>query len=250
MFTVTAAAVAPVSGPLGATTFTIHFAPLVAGVKTAALHIVSNDADENPFDIILTGGFAGPVITAAAISPITLNPQTGLYEQTVRLTNGGLVVVNGVQLLIQGLPVDVMVYNASGNLAGTPFLQYGLPLAAGASVDFLVEYQRVSRVLMPQPVFVALATAVVTPVANGPVIAINRDMQLTNGRFLIEFSATPGGTYVVQYSSDLVTWKTALPNITAVANRTQWYDDGPPKTDSIPTALGLRFYRVIVLTLP
>ena len=38
-----------------ATTFTLRFAPATAGFKTAAIHIASNDADENPFDIILTG---------------------------------------------------------------------------------------------------------------------------------------------------------------------------------------------------
>ena len=54
-FTVTAGPSAPVSGPNGTTTFTLRFAPATAGAKTAALHIASNDADENPFDIALTG---------------------------------------------------------------------------------------------------------------------------------------------------------------------------------------------------
>jgi len=245
LFTVTALPTAPVSGPLGTTTFTVSFAPLTAGVKTATLHIANNDVDENPFDIVLSGGIA---LNAAVISPIVLNPQTGLFEQTVRVSNGGASAVSSMQLLIQGLPADVTVYNASGSLAGTPFLQYALPLAAGASVDFVIEYQRISREPIPQPVFVAQFAAPVIPAVSGPVITVDRSMQLVSGRFLIEFMSTPGVTYVVQYSSDLVTWKSAMPNITAVANRTQWYDDGPPKTESIPTALGLRFYRVIVLT--
>jgi len=37
----------------------------------------------------------------------------------------------------------------------------------------------------------------------------------------------------------------ATPSVTANANVTQWYDDGPPKTDSKPTAINPRFYRVI-----
>jgi hypothetical protein len=55
MFTVTANPVAPVSSAGGSTTFTVRFAPTTAGMKTAALHIASNDPDENPFDITLTG---------------------------------------------------------------------------------------------------------------------------------------------------------------------------------------------------
>ena len=54
-FSVTASPTAPVTGPTGSTTFIVRFAPATAGAKSAALHIASNDADENPFDIALTG---------------------------------------------------------------------------------------------------------------------------------------------------------------------------------------------------
>lgn len=83
MFTVTANPVAPVSGPAGSTTFTVSFAPTSVGTKNAAIHIASNDADENPFDINLTGtgvnpssstvfyeGFEGPGFTNPAWSTV------------------------------------------------------------------------------------------------------------------------------------------------------------------------------------
>jgi len=41
--------------PGASTTFTVTFSPSAAGVRNAALHIASNDANENPFDISLTG---------------------------------------------------------------------------------------------------------------------------------------------------------------------------------------------------
>lgn len=44
-----------VAGGTGTTTFTIRFAPQATGIRTAALHIGSNDSDENPFDLLLTG---------------------------------------------------------------------------------------------------------------------------------------------------------------------------------------------------
>jgi hypothetical protein len=37
------------------TTFTVTFTPSAAGARSAALHIASNDANESPFDITLTG---------------------------------------------------------------------------------------------------------------------------------------------------------------------------------------------------
>jgi uncharacterized cupredoxin-like copper-binding protein len=41
--------------PGASTTFTVSFKPLAKGTRTAAIHIKSNDADENPFDIDLAG---------------------------------------------------------------------------------------------------------------------------------------------------------------------------------------------------
>ncbi len=55
MFTVTTAPVTSVPGPSGSTTFTVNFLAPSAGAKNAALHIVSNDSDESPYDINLTG---------------------------------------------------------------------------------------------------------------------------------------------------------------------------------------------------
>jgi hypothetical protein len=251
MFSVTANPTAPVS-PSGSTTFTVRFAPASTGVKTAALHLANNDSDENPFDITLTGTGTGGVIVStnvfvSAISPITLNPQTGLFEQTIRLTNSSPNAIAAVRLLIQDLPADVQVYNASGSTNGTPYLQYNLPLAPGAAVDFLIEYYRANRQAIPQPTFVAQEITPVSVTETGPVIAIGRNVQLESGRFLIEFSAIPGRRYAVQYSSDMTSWKTANPIITAPANRVQWYDDGPPKTESKPTAAGSRFYRIMEL---
>jgi len=46
---------APVSGPSGSTTFTVAFTPVGVGTKSATLHISSNDSDENPYDITLSG---------------------------------------------------------------------------------------------------------------------------------------------------------------------------------------------------
>ena len=59
-----------VAGALGATTLnpgqsttvTVTFTPAAAGARTAALHIASNDPDENPFDIAMSGTGVMPEI--------------------------------------------------------------------------------------------------------------------------------------------------------------------------------------------
>ena len=62
-YTVTTNPVSPVAGPAGSTTFTVRFTPGGTGARRATIHIASNDADESPFDIVLTGtGIASPEI--------------------------------------------------------------------------------------------------------------------------------------------------------------------------------------------
>ncbi len=63
-FTVTAQPVSPVNAG-STTTFTIRFAPTVAGLRTATVSIANNDADENPYDFAIqgTGQGAGTTFT-------------------------------------------------------------------------------------------------------------------------------------------------------------------------------------------
>ncbi len=52
----------------GSTTFTVVFAPKLIGMRNAAIHIVSTDPDENPFDINLQG--SAPLPDIAVESPV------------------------------------------------------------------------------------------------------------------------------------------------------------------------------------
>ena len=64
---------------------------------------------------------------------------------------------------------------------------------------------------------------------------------------VLQWASVIGKTYTVIYSDTLnaTNWYVATPSITATANVTQWYDDGPPKTMSPPASATARFYRVI-----
>ncbi len=54
-FSLIGAPSATVPAPNGSTSFSVSFAPASAGAKTAILRIASNDEDEDPYDVILTG---------------------------------------------------------------------------------------------------------------------------------------------------------------------------------------------------
>ncbi|MGA3163965.1 MAG: DUF11 domain-containing protein, partial [Verrucomicrobiota bacterium] len=177
------------------------------------------------------------------------NPQTGLFEELVTVTNTGNVTVAGVRLLVDGLRSGVTLYNATGITNGIPYVQYNFPLDPGNTVSFTLEFYDQNRLPFAN---VLTAIAILPPNSGSPGtngVVINRiflDTRIVGDtRIVIEFSTTPGETYTIIYSDNNLTWKVATPSITANAISTQWYDDGPPKTDSKPLSMTSRFYRVI-----
>ena len=154
-------------------------------------------------------------------------------------------------VLVSGLAANVKLYNASGITNGTPYVQSALPLGVGSNVVLLVEYYVPTRVAPTNLIYtVEAGPPMMPPVTTGTILSINRTVVLADGSVLVEFSAVPGQIYAIQYSSDLVTWRTAVPAITAPANRVQWIDAGPPKTDSRPAQQSARYYRVVLLPTP
>jgi len=252
MFSMTASPTTPVI-PGGFTTFTVSFAPVSTGMKTAALHISNNDINNNPFNIAIAGTGADAAIVvstnvfvntnSAGITILNMNPQSGLFTNSVLVTNSSPGTVAAVRLYILNLPADVQVYNVSGSTTnGTPYVQYNFPLATAATVDFWIEYYRPSRqpFLMPTYVVQDLTNAVTQTTINGVLVAIDKIVVL-NGKILLGFYATPGRTYAVQYSTNMISWLNANPFIVAPANYVQWYDQGPPETEPLTAN---RYYHV------
>jgi hypothetical protein len=177
------------------------------------------------------------------------NPQTGLFEQRDTVTNTGSITVFAVRLLVGGLRSNVFLYNATGTNGARPYVQYNSPLDPGQSVQFVLEFYVPDR----QPFTNSLEAQAVAPnyvaTNSGPGTAISRcfyDNRSAPPRLVIEFATIPGKNYMIIYSDDnMATWQVATPTITANATSTQWYDDGPPKTVSLPGAKPSRFYAVI-----
>jgi hypothetical protein len=118
----------------------------------------------------------------------------------------------------------------------------------GSYVDMVIEFYSPLRIA-PNPI---LQPELVTP-TEGPTAPtgvaqhINRAWMLGNKTFVVELATLSNRVYSVQYSSDLVTWKSALPALTGDGNWVQWIDNGEPKTESAPGSQTARFYRVILL---
>ena len=68
-----------------------------------------------------------------------------------------------------------------------------------------------------------------------------------HGAAFLQFHTVRGGTYYVQYSTDLANWVTIQPAIAGNDSWIEWLDNGPPKTVSPPAhdSTAHRFYRVL-----
>lgn len=129
--------------PGTSTSFQVLFKPTVAGTRTAILHIASNDADENPFNIALSGtALAVPEITVARADGSELTDsastldigKTGIgstISHSVTIRNTGTANLTGIAITLDG--------TQSANFS------IGLPavttLAPGTSTTFPITFR-------------------------------------------------------------------------------------------------------------
>lgn len=135
--------------PGASTTFRIAFQPSAAGTRTASLHLASNDQDENPFDIALTGsGVALPDIAvsrsdlteltgpASAITFATTHLGTSSSAQILTINNTGTASLSGLKLTLAGSHASDFILEAPAATtlppaAGTTFKVTFKPTASG-----------------------------------------------------------------------------------------------------------------------
>jgi len=181
------------------------------------------------------------------IQPPHFNPQTGLFEEMVRVLNPTPKSLSGVRVMISDLATGMQVFNASGQAGGVSYVQSQLPIPPGGSIDLTIEYY-VPNYATPNP---SLAAAVSQPSlqaasVSDTMVPVTRQLRLDNGDFLLEFNSESGRVYFVQYSNDMKDWKTAWPSVAGTGNRIQWMDNGPPRTETSPVPEPARFYRVVL----
>lgn len=233
------------------TNFSVTIQPTNAGtfaftaqVSSAGL-LDTNSANDAVTNTLTVSGFATNNLVATFVSAQTYNPQTGLMQQTIRLTNIGTNAVASARIFVIGLTNQL--FNAVGTNNGNPYVVYANSLATNSSVDLLLEYFVPTRLPVPNPTLLAVEVSTVNvsaPASLPPNITLL--VQLAPGSILVEFDSVAGKSYTVLYSDNasFTNAFAAQPVIAATANRTQWIDNGPPKTISTPGAS--RFYRVLL----
>lgn len=133
----------PASIPAGEqATFDITFAPAAAGTRSASLQIASNDSDENPFDISLTGvGVTSPEIVVE--SPLGTDLEDGnvtldfgqvntgtTSQKAVVIRNSGTAALTGLAVAITGTDPGRFSFSALPTTS----------LAPGAATSFILSF--------------------------------------------------------------------------------------------------------------
>ena len=226
------------------------FAPaLISTNSTNSALLITNST-------IAVLGPTPPVIIGTVLSPV-LNPQTGLLEQPVNLSNPGAALLDGTFVTVSGLGVDsrtnsILLQNAQVHLTtGAAVVDSG-SLAPGEIRRIVLEYYVSDRTTVPTPTLAAYGASLTLAVpTTGNVLNVITNRFVPQG-FLVEFATRSDRRYYVQYADHAGDFSgtnsaaifTALPAVPGTGASVQWLDNGPPKTRSVPSA-GARFYRVL-----
>jgi hypothetical protein len=208
-------------------------------------------------------------ITVATVNPTaaqvgttaTVDPQTGLFDLAVNVTNTTAAAINGFRLhvdyssYVKAYP-SLKLFNAT-SLANYPdvYVDYPYPVAVGATVVMNLEFYTSTRTF-PNPfkpvLTVTTLSASETAQSNPPTQSapVTRIVKLPNGNVLLEFPSTAGAWYRITYSNDLKSWFDSPVPIQGSGTQSQWIDNGAPLTSSPPSTVASRFYYVRQIPAP
>lgn len=187
---------------------------------------------------------SSPVGTITPFGSMRLDRQTGLLLQQYDVKNTGAI-ATVFRILIKNLPSASKVWNSQGLLNGVPYVDLPSVLAVGATTRITIEYFSPDRATVPNPTFELVGATGTAVNPEGATTALKPRATLSGGNVLLEFNSATGKSYYIQYTTDLSNWKTALPKVDGTGNRIQWIDNGSPKTESHPSSVSRRFYRIL-----
>ena len=180
-----------------------------------------------------------------------LDRQSGLFYESLAISNSGTDPITGIRLTAVNLPDIcqsnlVFLVSATGtNIYGQPYVDYNGTIAPSNSITLTLGYYSKMR----QPPYgvnfiVEGGGGITMPQTNiaGVSVQLKPTSDRTDGKRAFQVNTTSGRQYVVQYSDDLVTWKQALTHFTGTGCSVLWTDIGPPDTEPM---LNSRFYRAV-----
>jgi hypothetical protein len=205
----------------------------------------------------ITVGTANPT-PAQVGTTAKIDPQTGLFDLTVNVTNTTPFAINGFRLYLDlsaylAKYPSLRLYNATGSSGSQYYVDYPYPVAVGATIPVNLEFYTSNRqfpsTFTPAETVTTLSTSE-TAQPNPQGIQITHIVKQTNGNILLEFPSIVHDWYRITYSNDLTNWFDSQVPIQASGTQTQWIDNGAPLTSAPPSTVKSRFYYVRQIPTP
>ena len=193
---------------------------------------------------------------------VTLNRQTGYFEQEAQVVNlrpdalaDVLLIVTGLTNDTRGVPVSLASSVGPVGTPPSPSVFVG-PMDAFAVRRLTFEYYasdgRPNSIGTPGYVTeFALDSTIQTPIGRRSLVPVTYKPVLSGG-VLLEFPTLTNFSYYIRYSDSLSDFsaqdntnsviRTARPAFLGNGRKVQWLDNGLPRTENTPTN---RFYRVL-----
>jgi probable HAF family extracellular repeat protein len=184
------------------------------------------------------------------VSPYSADPQTNLFHQVVTISNHCNQPTQGARIYFPGLPPGWEIYNSAGEQDGIPFVEIDSLIPPGSSVQFEVQFLIANETRPAKQNFAVLLGDVAGVGTPERPIQVDQIAIRSDGTVSTLLATGRNRLYVVQYSDDLVHWASVPQPIVAAGSRTQWVDDGPPKTSALPLTRSARYYRILEVTKP
>jgi hypothetical protein len=181
------------------------------------------------------------------IGNLTLNTQDGFQWLTNVVCNPLYSHANALRINVNNITNSaIRVVNASGTNNGVPFVISSGAINPGTCWTNIIKFYDPLQVAFHPVLTVELVDPLGVGEPDGTPQAIFSGKFLRDGTFLVEFTTVPGPTYYIQYSGDMLHWKTVFPPFAGTGQHTQWIDSGPPASESFPSINQSRFYRVLL----
>jgi hypothetical protein len=218
----------------GQTTLNITFRPTGLGHRTTWLSVSSDDLNQSPYAIPLTGN--GTPISPESIGSIPTQQVRIGTPLTMDLANYFTTISGTAQtysIVTNSTPASV-----TASITGSSLLLTGV--SPGITAITISVTNSSGSITASFNATAVTSYPILSPV---PKLAVGQPSRLPDGSIRLEMTVIPGHNYQVETSVDLDTWMPESSTIQAGATAVQWIDRSPP------AATQKRFYRVREMSL-
>ncbi|HEY1123982.1 MAG TPA: putative Ig domain-containing protein, partial [Haloferula sp.] len=179
---------------------------------------------------------APPLPTATGGTTLLSSSQPNVFRQEITLTQPAGRASGGFDLVVSGLPADVIFLNPSSSAPGGGTVEFHRILGTGESATVVLEYSRPSGGTFTPPVVTVVPGVFETADRTFGLEDVKRP---AGEGISFRFPTTPGRSYRIRRTSNLSAWNTSGEILKAAGTRLFWRDREPANQEGATP----QFYR-------